>query len=160
MLGMGDSFGEVKKGLCVLHPTEGSEVSGVVRFIQMEGYVLVQAEVTGLVPGKHGFHIHQWGDCACPDGKCAGGHFNPTGKLHGAPAALERHVGDLGNLVADERGKALLAMRDAVIQLNGPHSIIGRAIIVHAKADDLKSQPTGAAGARIACGVIGIGKSK
>jgi Cu-Zn family superoxide dismutase len=100
--------------------------------------------------------VHELGDCTAPDGTSAGGHFNPEGMPHGAPADAQRHVGDLGNLTADDSGMAHYERTDDVIALSGDHSIVGRGIIVHAGADDLTSQPTGAAGARVACGVIGI----
>ena len=91
-----------------------------------------------------------------PDAASAGGHFNPDNKKHGAPTDEERHVGDLGNLEADENGVAHYERTDTVIAFFGPHSVIGRAIIVHAGEDDFTSQPTGNAGTRLACGVIGI----
>jgi Cu-Zn family superoxide dismutase len=146
------------KAVAVLHPTEGNEVRGIVWFTKEEGGVRVVAEIEGLTPGKHGFHLHAYGDCSSPDGKSAGGHFNPEGKNHGSPDDAERHVGDLGNLEADESGKARYDRVDSHLSLAGPNSIIGRGVIVHAQADDLTSQPTGAAGARMACGVIGIAK--
>lgn len=152
--------GNVTKAICVLHPTEGNDVRGTVTFTKDGDEVMVHAELTGLSPGKHGFHIHQYGDCSAPDGTSAGGHYNPTNKKHGAPSDEERHVGDLGNVTAGEDGKATLDWRDPVIALNGAHSIVGHAIIVHAGEDDLKSQPTGDAGARVACGVIGIANPK
>ncbi len=118
----------------------------------------VVADVTGLTPGKHGFHVHEFGDCSSPDGNSAGGHFNPTHKQHGAPDAVERHEGDLGNVVADSSGKAHLEWKDKVMKLSGPDSIIGRSMIVHVQEDDLKTQPTGNSGGRVACGVIGVAK--
>lgn len=151
---------EVTKAICVLHPTEGNDVHGTVTFTKDGDEVMVHAELTGLTPGKHGFHIHQYGDCSAPDGTSAGGHYNPTNMKHGAPSDTERHVGDLGNVTAGEDGKATLDWRDPVIRLNGPMSIVGRGIIVHAGEDDLTSQPTGDAGARVACGVIGIASPK
>lgn len=148
----------VSKAVAVLHPTEGNEVSGVVIFTKEENGVRVVANIENLTPGKHGFHIHEFGDCSALDGTSAGGHFNPEGKQHGAPTAAERHVGDLGNIEADESGKAHLDWLDSHLSLTGTNSIIGHAVIVHAQEDDLTSQPTGAAGARVACGVIGIAK--
>jgi len=148
----------IQKAVCVLHPTEGNDVGGIVTFIRTKEGVRIVADVEGLTPGKHGFHIHEYGDCSSKDGKSAGGHFNPTNKKHGAPDAEERHVGDLGNLVADDNGRAHYDRVDKVISLTGPNSIIGRGIIVHAGEDDFVTQPTGNAGARVACGVIGIAK--
>ncbi len=146
----------INSALCVIRPLDGSGVEGSVTFLQQDGYVLIDAEVTGLTPGKHGFHIHQYGDCSIADGSSAGGHFNPTNMPHGGPADAKRHVGDLGNLVADQEGVAKYQLKDTVVQLQGPFSIIGRGMLIHQQADDLKSQPSGAAGKRLACGVIGI----
>ena len=144
------------QAVAVIHPTTGNSVSGTVTFTNESGRVRVVAHVTGLTPGDHGFHIHEFGDCSGGDGKTAGGHFNPTGVDHGGPDAAVRHVGDLGNITADARGHATMNRLDAVIKLQGDHSIVGRAVIVHAGADDFTTQPTGGAGARVACGVIGV----
>jgi len=154
-----NAMADVKKAVAVLHGTNGNEdVHGVVWFTQKEGYIEVKAEVKGLAPGKHGFHIHEWGDCSSGDGKSAGGHFNPEGVHHAGPEEKPRHVGDLGNLEANDQGVATLSLEDKILSFSGPHSIIGRGMIVHADADDLTSQPTGNAGGRVACGVIGIAK--
>ncbi len=151
---------EVKKAVAVLSAASGSEVSGTVTFTQAENGVRVVAEVRGLdANGTHGFHVHEFGDCTAPDATSAGGHFNPTGAPHGGPTDDHRHVGDMGNLESDAQGVAKLDYIDPLIELNGPNSIIGHAVIVHEKADDLKSQPTGDAGGRIACGVVGVAKS-
>lgn len=152
------SAGDVTKAIAVLHPTAGSNVSGMVTFTKSGDDVKVVADVTGLTPGKHGFHIHEFGDCSSPDGKSAGGHFNPGNHQHGAPDATDRHAGDLGNIEADASGKAHLELTDKVMKLDGPNPIVGHAVIVHEKADDLKTQPTGDAGGRVACGVIGVAK--
>ncbi|MEJ2195815.1 MAG: superoxide dismutase family protein [Ignavibacteriaceae bacterium] len=146
---------EVNKAICLLYPTQGSETMGTVTFSQKADGMLIIADVKGLSPGKHGFHIHEYGDCSQPDGKSAGGHFNPTSKNHGGPNSEDRHVGDLGNLIAKDDGTAYYEWTDKLLSFSGPKSILGRAIIVHADEDDLISQPTGNAGARIACGVIG-----
>ncbi len=149
------------KGIAVLHPTAGNKVSGTVTFTPVADGVRVHAEITGLTPGKHGFHVHEFGDCSASDGSSAGGHFNPTNEPHAAPNADHRHVGDMGNIEADASGKAKLDYVDHHMSLsNDQTSVIGRAVIVHAKADDLKSQPSGDAGARVACGVIGWAKSQ
>jgi Cu-Zn family superoxide dismutase len=146
------------KAIAVLHPTSGSNVTGTITFTASGNEVKVVADVTGLTPGKHGFHVHEFGDCSSPDGNSAGGHFNPTHKQHGAPDAADRHDGDLGNVVADSSGKAHLEWTDKVMKLSGPDTIIGRSMIVHEKEDDLKTQPTGNSGGRLACGVIGVAK--
>lgn len=149
---------EPTKAIAVLHATAGSSVTGTVTFTADGDSVKVVADISGLTPGKHGFHIHEFGDCSSADGKAAGGHFNPTNHHHGAPDASDRHEGDLGNIEADASGKAHIDITDKVLKMTGAESIIGHAVIVHEKADDLKTQPTGDAGGRLACGVIGIAK--
>jgi Cu-Zn family superoxide dismutase len=149
---------EVKKAIAVLHPASASQVTGTVTFTSMSDGVQVVADVTGLAPGKHGFHIHEFGDCSAADATSAGGHFNPTHKQHGGPDSAEHHVGDLGNLEADASGKAHLEWKDKSMKLTGDNSILGHAVIVHENEDDLKSQPVGNAGGRLACGVIGVAK--
>ncbi len=138
----------------LLAPASGSSVQGTVNFIQDGDKVRVEANLTGLTPGAHGFHIHEKGDCSAPDASSAGGHFNPTGKPHAGPHDHDRHVGDFGNLEADNSGKATYSQTFADLKVEGDTSIIGKALIVHAKADDLKTQPSGDAGDRVACGVI------
>ena len=148
------------RAVAVLHPASSSQVRGVVLFVQKDGFVEITGEIVGLTPGPHGFHIHEFGDCSAPDATSAGEHFNPTGMPHGAPEDPRRHVGDLGNIVADAYGKATLRMTDKMIQLHGPNSIVGRSVILHANPDDFKSQPAGNAGPRLACGVIGYANPK
>ena len=131
--------------IAVLIPTEGNALQGTVTFIQTPEGVRVQAAGT-----EHGFHVHQYGDCSASDGTSAGGHFNPHGADHAGPDAASRHVGDLGN------SEATYDRVDTQLAFEGESSIIGRAVIVHGGTDDLSSQPSGAAGPRIACGVIGI----
>lgn len=150
----------VTKAIAVLHPTEGNQAHGTVTFTREGSAMRVVAHIEGVTPGKHGFHVHQFGDCSASDGTSAGGHFNPDNTAHGAPAGIPRHVGDLGNIEADATGTAHLELVDSLMTFSGPHSIIGRGLIVHAGEDDLTSQPTGAAGARVACGVIGIAKEE
>lgn len=143
--------------IAVINPTEGYEVEGIVTFSKNGDNVDVTATVTGLnSESKHGFHIHEYGDCSATDGTSAGGHYNPKNMPHGAPTDASRHMGDMGNLVTDEDGVATLEYTDTVIELNGPDTILGRGIVVHAGEDDFETQPAGNAGARIGCGVIGI----
>lgn len=137
-----------------LSPTQGNNVSGKVTFTKVDDGIKIVADLKGLSEGKHGFHVHEKGDCSAPDGTSAGGHFNPENKPHGAPDDSARHVGDMGNIEAGSDGNAHYERVDHLMSFSGSHSIIGKAVIVHQKADDLKSQPTGAAGARVACGVI------
>lgn len=150
--------GTLSKAIAVLSPTKDQKAFGIVTFTVVENGVRVIAEIAGLTPGKHGFHIHEFGDCSAPDGASAGGHFNPTNMPHSMPTSSKRHVGDLGNIEAGEDGTVHLDYVDTMISLTGDHSIIGRGVIVHEKEDDLTTQPTGAAGARVACGVIGVAK--
>ncbi|XP_069746206.1 superoxide dismutase [Cu-Zn] isoform X2 [Narcine bancroftii] len=167
------------KAICVL---KGSgEVTGTVNFEQAvrkernwrlcpckrqlveDGSVTVKGSITGLTPGKHGFHVHAYGDNTngCIS---AGPHYNPFSKNHGGPDDLERHVGDLGNVVADDNGVAKFEIKDGMLSLSGERSIIGRTLVIHEKEDDLgkggdeESTRTGNAGGRLACGVIGIAK--
>jgi Cu-Zn family superoxide dismutase len=146
--------GAAKVAVAKLQPTQNSTARGEVTFTQEADGVRVTGSFSGLTFGERGFHVHEKGDCSAPDASSAGGHFNPGGKPHGAPGDAERHVGDLGNLKADPYGLARIDVLDKHLALSGPNSIIGKAVIVHEKADDLKTQPTGNAGARLACGVI------
>ena len=146
--------GAVKVATAKLEPTQNNTARGEVTFTQEAGGVRVAGSFSGLVFGEHGFHIHEKGDCSAPDAASAGGHFNPASKPHAAPSAAERHAGDLGNLKADPYGLARVDVLDTQISLSGPSTIVGKAVIIHDKADDLKTQPTGNAGARVACGVI------
>lgn len=134
-------------------PVGESGVSGSVTFNETEEGVSIEGSFEGLETGNHGFHIHQYGDCRAEDGTSAGGHFNPAENDHGAPSDMERHMGDLGNIEAGEDGAAAVSYVDKTVSLS---QILGRGIIIHAGEDDLTSQPTGAAGSRVACGVIGI----
>lgn len=143
-----------QKAVATLQPTAGNKAAGTVAFTQEGDSTSIKVDVTGLTPGKHGFHVHEKGDCSSKDAKSAGDHFNPTKQPHAAPTAAKRHVGDLGNLTVDSTGKATTQLQDSVIRLSGEQSIVGRAVIIHAQADDLKSQPSGDAGGRVACGVI------
>jgi Cu-Zn family superoxide dismutase len=151
---------QVTKAIAVVHPLGVSKVGGKVVFTQTRGGVEINAEITGLAPGKHGFHVHEFGDCSMADGTCAGAHFNPTGAPHAGPDDQERHVGDLGNIEVREDGTAVYKRVDKLVALNGPNSVIGRSVIIHAAPDDLTSQPSGNAGARVGCGVIGIADPK
>jgi Cu-Zn family superoxide dismutase len=149
---------KIQKAICVVYPTQGNKVSGTVTFTKVDGGVKVVANIQGLTKGKHGIHIHEFGDCSSPDGNAAGGHYNPVTKSHGAPVDANRHAGDMGNIEADENGNGHLEYVDKTMTLEGEASIIGRSMIIHANEDDLKTQPTGNAGARQACGVIGAAK--
>src|SRR5712691_4759169 len=144
---------DVTKAVADLESKSGSRVTGKVTFTKMGDEVQVVADIENLTPGKHGFHIHEKGDCSAADASSAGGHFNPTQKHHGGPMTLDHHTGDLGNIEADASGKAHLDWKGK-LSLSGKDSIIGRSVVVHEKEDDLKTDPAGNSGARIACGTI------
>ena len=148
-------------GISRLAPTRDHNVEGVVNFIQKADKVIIEAKITGLTPGLHGFHIHEKGDCSAADASSAGQHFNPDNSEHGAPGAPQRHAGDLGNLIADQTGTALYRAEITGITLGtDANSIIGRSIVVHGGTDDLLSQPAGNSGARVACGLISLSPDK
>lgn len=144
---------DVTKATCKLEARSGSQVTGTVTFTKAGDDVQVVADITGLKPGKHGFHIHEKGDCSAPDAASAGAHFNPGQHKHGGPSGTERHEGDLGNIETDADGKTHLVWKGK-LSLGGADSIIGKSIVVHEKEDDLKTDPSGNSGSRVACGVI------
>ena len=150
---------EPLRATAALQPTKGSKTFGEATFEQVGGKVKVTIFVQGLRPDReHGLHIHEKGDCSSGDGMSTGGHFNPQGKPHGRHTDANRHAGDLPSLKAgkDGRGKVDVEL-DIITVGSGPTDIIGRGLIVHADPDDFTTQPTGNAGARIACGVIKAG---
>ena len=118
--------------------------------------VKVAYDLKGLTPGTHGFHIHEKGDLSAADFSSAGPHFNPTKHKHAGPDSKDRHAGDLGNIEADTSGNAKGTVTAEGLSIGGgaANDIIGRSIVVHEKADDLKSDPSGNSGARVAAGVI------
>ncbi len=149
-----------KKAVAVLKGT--SNVEGVVILTQEDdGPTTVNVKITGLTPGPHGFHLHEFGDTTngCIS---TGPHFNPNGLTHGAPEDDVRHAGDLGNIIAGADGVAEATIVDSQIPLTGPNAVIGRALVVHELEDDLGkgghelSLSTGNAGGRLACGVVGL----
>ncbi len=150
----------VTRAVAPLRPLGQSGVSGTVAFTKTEGGVKVAAKLSGLTEGAHGFHVHEFGDCSAPDGSSAGGHFNPAGAPHAGPTDAHRHAGDMGNLSAGKDGTATVEYVDTQVSFEGPNSILGRGVIVHTNPDDLKTQPTGNAGGRIACGVVGVVKGE
>ena len=150
----------VTEAVALIAPTQGQKTGGIVRFRREGETVHVTGELTGLTPNaKHGFHVHEFGDCSAPDGASAGGHFAPEAHPHGAPDPAEHHAGDLGNIEADATGQAKVDVTVKGLGLaTGERALVGRAVIVHAQPDDLTSQPAGNAGARVGCGVIGVAK--
>lgn len=137
-----------------LQPTPGNTASGTVRFTPQAGKLRVSGEVRGLRPNaEHGFHVHEKGDCS-GDGTAAGGHFNPSASPHGHPSGAQHHAGDLPALRADATGVARFSFETASLSLGGSTDVVGRGLIVHRDPDDYRTQPTGNAGARIACAVV------
>ena len=148
---------QIQKAVAVMHPLGENKISGTVSFVKTEFGTKITAQILGLTEGEHGFHIHQYGDCSAPNGTSAGGHFDPDSMEHSSRDAEKRHVGDMGNIVSKgEEIATTLYYTDNHIYIE---EIIGRGIIIHAGEDDLTSQPSGDAGARIACGVIGVAKN-
>jgi Cu-Zn family superoxide dismutase len=145
------------KATATLRPASGSNVQGQVTFTQIAANrVRVTGEVTGHEAGLKGFHIHEKGDCSAPDATSAGGHFNPAKMQHGS-SPTTGHTGDMGNLTFDGSGRARIdtVLEGISVSRDEPNGIIGRAVVIHAATDDLKTDPTGNAGGRVACGVIG-----
>jgi Cu-Zn family superoxide dismutase len=140
---------------------QDEQVSGTVKFMPSDDGVMAMLDLKGFKPNsEHGFHIHEKGDLSAPDLKSAGGHFDPgMTKHHGGTTGDMRHGGDLGNITADASGNVKTDITVHGISIDGAtDGIVGRSVIVHAKADDLKSQPAGDAGDRIAGGVIETAK--
>ena len=142
--------------VALLQPTRGNTATGTIWLTQQGSEVAVRGKVSGLKPNQeHGFHVHEKGDCSSGDGMSTKGHFNPQGKPHAHPSTSERHAGDMPALKADAYGNARVDATLDIISVNaGPTSVIGRGLIVHAAPDDYKTQPTGNAGARLACAII------
>lgn len=158
--GMGMPMGHMMMGnmaVATVTPTQGNTVRGMVVFHEMNDHVMVHAHFTGLAPdSEHGFHLHDVGNCASADGTSAGGHFNPGKTAHG-PQDAEHHAGDMPALKADANGVIdQKFMLHGVTIKTGANAIDGHSVILHANADDYKTQPTGNSGPRIACGVIAV----
>ncbi len=139
-----------------LKDAQGKAVGNVIVWDQGSG-VALQLELHDLTPGEHAIHFHQVPKCEAPDFKSAGGHFNPEGKKHGFDNPDGHHAGDMKNFTVGADGKAKVKLEDNEVTLkDGPHSLLsnGAAIVVHAKADDYKTDPAGNSGDRVACGVI------
>ena len=140
-------------------PKSDSNASGTITFSEMDEVVLMEAVFSGLTPGLHAIHLHEFADCSSADGKSTGGHWNPTFEPHGAwGSEMGYHKGDIGNFEADQKGEAIITFETDQWCIgcdDETKNIIGKAVIVHQGQDDLVSQPSGAAGARVSCaGVI------
>ena len=146
-----------KKAVAKIEAKSGSTVSGTVTFIEKDGIVTMNAALAGLSEGNHAIHIHAIGDCSAPDGKSAGGHWNPTNENHGKWMEAPFHIGDIGNLVVGADGTGTIERETNLWSIGGKEAnknVVGHAIIIHEGPDDFSSQPSGAAGPRIGCGEI------
>jgi Cu-Zn family superoxide dismutase len=140
-----------------LEARSSSTVKGQATFTQAGDKVRILVEVSGATPGQHGLHVHENGDCSAPDAKSAGNHFNPGNGEHGAPDKPAHHAGDFGNLTVGEDGNGKLELlTDHISVKPGTTSVVGRALVLHEKPDDITTQPSGNSGARIGCGVINL----
>jgi superoxide dismutase, Cu-Zn family len=140
-----------------LEPKSNSTVTGTATFTEKNGMVTFVAKMSGLKPGIHAIHIHEKADCSAGDAASAGGHWNPTFKKHGKWTDAEHHKGDIGNFTADEKGNAMITLTtdEWCIGCGDTNKdVLGKGLIVHDKADDYTTQPTGNAGARVACSAI------
>lgn len=146
------------RAVATLDGRSGSSATGIVTFTERaDGTVHIRADFTNVPPGPHGFHVHEVGDCSAADASSAGGHFNPGDDPHAGPDAPRHHAGDLGNITASSAGRASAETVSNQLTVSpGPRSVVGKAVVLHADADDLQSQPSGAAGSRIACGVVNM----
>lgn len=130
------------------------KTTGTVTFTQKGNNVKVVADLKGMPPGMHGIHIHEKGDISSGDLNSAGAHYDPDKHLHGGPTTSPVHAGDLGNIEAAADGSAHMELTVDNISIGGRNDILGKSVIIHAKADDYSTQPSGNSGARIAGGVI------
>lgn len=152
----GQDHAETVSATATLAPTQGSEATGTATFTAHDGEVVLTLQLAGCPPGEHAVHLHEIGDCSAPDGTSAGGHWNPGGRDHGQWEQAPFHLGDIGNITIGEDGTGSMVLTTDLwsIRSGEDNDVVGRAVIVHAGSDDFQTQPTGAAGGRIACGVI------
>lgn len=145
-----------KQAVAGLESKSGSTVTGIATFEQEGDEVTVTIDIEGADPGVHAVHIHENGDCSADDASSAGGHWNPTGEDHGRWGEAPFHLGDLGNIQVGEDGAGSFMLTTDLWSLGtgADDDVAGLAVVVHEGADDFESQPSGAAGARVACGVI------
>jgi Cu-Zn family superoxide dismutase len=151
-----------KQATAAIGSASGSEVTGTAVFKQSGDTIVLTVDIQNAVTGVHAVHIHESGDCSSPDGKSAGGHWNPTDVPHGKWGEGEFHLGDIGNMTVGEdgTGKIELTTDQWEMGTGSIRDIVGKGIIVHAGVDDFTSQPSGAAGARIGCGAIVLAEPK
>ncbi len=158
----GTSSTPSKQATATIGSASGSEVTGTAVFKQSGDTITLTVEIQHAAPGVHAVHIHESGDCSSPDGKSAGGHWNPTDVPHGKWGEGEFHLGDIGNMTVGEDGTAKIELTTDQWEMGtgSIRDIVGKGVIVHAGADDFTSQPSGAAGARIGCGGIALVESQ
>ena len=148
------------EAIATIGPTtaSGTSVTGEAVFTQDGDNIMLTVDIRNASPGLHAVHIHATGDCSAPDGTSAGGHWNPTDEDHGRWGGETFHLGDLGNIPVGSDGTGYIERTTDLwdIGTGSDLDIVGKAIIVHAGEDDFTSQPSGAAGGRIGCGVIGL----
>jgi Cu-Zn family superoxide dismutase len=149
---------EPTEAVAVIQPIAGFTGSGVIHFTQQDQGVHVVATIKDFHPGKHGFHIHEYGDLSAADLSSLGGHFNPTGQTHGGPGTEHHHAGDLGNVIIGDDGQGQVDEMISGLTLTGDTGIIGRSVVIHEGEDDMSTDPAGNSGKRIAAGVIGVAK--
>jgi superoxide dismutase, Cu-Zn family len=139
-----------------IEPRSGSNVSGWATFTERPtGGVAVVIHIENAPPGVHGLHLHEKGDCSAADASSAGGHFNPGAMPHAGPHDAMHHAGDFGNITIEANGTGHLELVSDLLTVRpGPNSVVGKAVVFHEKEDDLKTQPSGNAGARLGCGVV------
>ena len=147
-----------QEAMAEIAPTaaSGSNVTGEAVFTQDGDDIMLTVDIRNASPGLHAVHIHEAGDCSAPDGASAGGHWNPTDEAHGRWGGDSFHLGDLGNIPVGNDGTGYIERTTDLWEMgtDSDRDVVGKAIIVHAGADDFTSQPSGAAGGRIGCGVI------
>ena len=150
------SMPSAKQAIATIGPVGENSATGMAIFTQNGDQITLTIEIQNVSPGIHGVHIHENGDCSSPDGKAAGGHWNPTDVAHGKWGEGEFHLGDIGNITVGEDGTGSIELTTDLWEIGTGSDIdvVGKGIIVHADADDFTSQPSGNAGARIGCGVI------
>ncbi len=140
-----------------LQSKSGSSIKGTLTLQQYPEGLVVKGTITGLTPGKHGFHFHEKGDCSAADASSAGGHFMLPDQEHGSPDDSNSHLGDLGNILANDKGIAefnILAKGVTIADPKSKNSLIKRSMVIHGGEDDLSTQPAGNSGPRVACAVI------
>ena len=147
---------DTKQANAMIGSSNDSGVTGMAVFTQNGDQITFTVEIQGASPGLHAVHIHEYGDCSAPDGTSAGGHWNPTDVAHGKWGVGEFHLGDIGNITVGEDGTGRFTLTTDLWEIGtgSDVDVVGQSIIIHADADDFVSQPSGAAGARIGCGVI------